>query len=168
MKTFTSASAGKYIKALADEKDLLLSQESTNCTYVLAKGEEEEPPAYDYAATRASVAEIDRKVRVVRHALHAFNARTVLPEAGITIDEALVELAQLGNLKSRLCGLRAVQPKQRVESRYGVKGDLVEYRYANFDVAAAQADYQKVTERIADLQLELDLVNQTQTFEVDV
>ena len=45
---------------------------------------------------------------------------------------------------------------------------LIEYRYANFDVTAAQADYDAVTEAINDLQLKIDLCNQTVTFEIDL
>lgn len=46
--------------------------------------------------------------------------------------------------------------------------NVVEYVYANYDVAQADKDYREVCEEISRLQLELDLVNQTQTFEVDL
>ena len=94
-KTFTSASASKFIKSLENEKELLLSREAENSTYVRAQGETEEPPEYDYAATRAAVDQIDEKVRRIRHAQHAFNATTEVPGEGMTVDEALVALAQM-------------------------------------------------------------------------
>jgi len=54
MKTFTSASAAKHLKALQDEKDHILALEKAACTYTLAAGEEAEPPEYDYEATRCT------------------------------------------------------------------------------------------------------------------
>ena len=165
----TSASAGKYLRRLQDEKDHLLRQESERSAYVRAEGEAADPPAYDYRATREAVAEIDRKALVVRHALHAFNLRAVLPDAGMTIDEALIALAQLSAARERVADLRSRQPRERLrEGAWGAGGGVVEYRYANYDVAEAEADYAALSDRIAAIQLELDLANQTQVFEADV
>ena len=85
-KTFTSASAGKQIKAYEDEKEHVLQNERAASTYVLAAGEKEEPPEYDYDAVRKRVRELDNAVRALRCALHAFNISTILPESGISID----------------------------------------------------------------------------------
>ena len=166
MKTLTSASAGKLIRQLEDEKEHLLGHEIDTCTYVLAKDEKAEPPAYDYAETRAKVDAIDAKVRTLRHALHRFNMETVLPDTDMTIDEALILMAQLTNKRNRLEMLRSTLPMVREHTRYS--SNLIEYRYANFDVADAQADYDAATEAINDLQLKIDLCNQTITFEVDL
>ena len=165
---FTSASANKYLRKLQDEKTRLLHTEHGVCTYELSEGEETEPPSYDYEATRARIVEIDDRARAIRNALHSFNMRTVLPTSGITIDEALILLAQLSMNKERLSSLASRQPKERIRERYfGSGSGAVEYRYANYDVARAEADYYAVADRIADLQLELDLVNQTKSFAVD-
>lgn len=166
---FTSASANKYLRRLQDEKDRLLRTEQEVSTYVLAEGEAEEPPAYDYAATRERVAQIDGQARAIRHALHQFNMETVLPNRGITIDEALILLAQLSGRKDRLNSLASRQPKERLSGRFlGSNSGPVEYRYANYDVARAEADYRAVSDEIAELQLELDLVNQTEVFAVEL
>ena len=119
---FTSASANKYLRRLQDEKDRLLRTEQEVSTYVLAEGEAAEPPAYDYGAVREKVAQIDGQARAIRHALHRFNMKTVLPERGITIDEALILLAQLSGRKERLNGLAAApgatgQPVLRQQQR---------------------------------------------------
>lgn len=167
-RTFTSASANKYLRALRDEKDHLLALEKETCTYVLSQGEEAEPPEYDYGKVRADVDEIDRKTRILRHALHAFNVRTVLPRCGMSIDEALVELACLSSKRTRLDRLRSEQPRRRVHDRFSSAGPVAEYRYANYDIARAADDYREVSQRVADLQLEIDLVNQTEIFEVDL
>ena len=85
---FTSASANKYLRRLQDEKDYVLNTELERCTYVLSEGEAPEPPVYSYRETRDKVAEIDRVTRILRHDLHQFNMVTVLPQCGLTIDEA--------------------------------------------------------------------------------
>ena len=161
---FTSASANKYLRRLQDEKDRLLRTEQEVSTYVLAEGEAAEPPAYDYGAVREKVAQIDGQARAIRHALHRFNMQTVLPERGTTIDEALILLAQLSGRKDRLNELASRQPQERLGNSNGP----IEYRYANYDVAQAEADYRAVADEIAALQLELDLVNQTEVFSVEL
>ena len=57
--------------------------------------------------------------------------------------------------------------KERVTSTF-TRSEMIEYRYANFDVAKAAEDYAQVVREIGDLQLEIDLANQTQTFEVEL
>ena len=167
-KEFTSASAYKQIRALEEEKAHVLEQERMSSTYVLAVDEEGEPPEYDYFAVREQVADLDRKVRTLRCAMHAFNVRTVLPESGVSIDEALVLMAQLNEEKRRLGMLRSNMPKQRLgDMRYRMS-KVVEYQYANYDVERAEADFQEVSERIRALQMEIDYANQTITFEVEL
>ncbi|MBO7674212.1 MAG: hypothetical protein J6S63_04310 [Atopobiaceae bacterium] len=172
IKTFTSASANKYLRRLEDEKSLLLSRETTVCTFVRAQGEEVAAPAYDYAATRLRVARIDAVVCKLRHALHAFNVETLLPDSDLTIDEALVVLAQLSGEQRRLDTMRSRQPCTRVTGSRGWGGNsspvIIEYEYTNYDVAEAERDYQELTDRINDLQLKLDLCNQTVTFDVEL
>ena len=158
-KMFTSASAAKYIKRMENEKSRLVSIEQKNATYILAQGEEGEPPAYDYDEIVSRIDELDEAILIVRHALHAFNAQTVIPEEGVTVDEALIVLAQMNSKLRRLERLRSVEPKKRLSSGY---------EYANFDVKKAFADYEELYKRIANLQLRLDLVNQTETFAVEV
>lgn len=167
-KTFTSASASKFIKSLENEKELLLSREAENSTYVRAQGEVEEPPEYDYAATRAAVDQIDEKVRRIRHAQHAFNATAEVPGEGMTVDEALVALAQMNAKLAVLARLRSAQVKKRVGQGWGNTQGVIEYEYANYDVERAAADYAELFQRIANMQLNIDLVNQTQTFEVEL
>lgn len=64
--------------------------------------------------------------------------------------------------------MRAVELKKRLTGGYfGGKG-LIEYEYANFDVKKALSDYEELYKRIVDLQLRLDLTNQTETFSVEM
>lgn len=119
---------------MENEKSRLVSIEQKNATYILAQGEEGEPPAYDYDGIVSRIDELDEAIRIVRHALHAFNAQTVIPEEGVTVDEALIVLAQMNSKLRRLERLRSVEPKKRLSSGYYSGKGIIEYEYANFDV----------------------------------
>ena len=168
MTTFTSASANKQIRVYEVEKAHILDNEREVCTYKLSADEEDEAPEYDYVAVRERIAKLDDNVRTLRCALHAFNVATFLPESGISIDEALVLMAQLSGERYRLASMRSVLPKRRLSADYYRGSKVVEYEYANFDIERAESDFQSVSERIRQLQMEIDYVNQTVQFEVDL
>ena len=176
MRTFTPATATKYIRVLEDEKVSLLQKERKRCVYRAATDEEPEIPAYDYTATRERIAKIDATVRKVRHALHAHNVATELPVLGMTVDEALINLAQLSEERRTLDDMRTRQQKERAESydytygrrRADQQRDVIDYVYANYDVDQAERDYQEVYMRIIDLQSAIDYSNQTTSFEVEI
>lgn len=167
MTEYTSALASKRIKALEEEKTALLAEENENSTYTRQVGEEEAPPVYSFSETRARIREIDDEVRKIRCGLHRFNLETVLPEFDITIDEALVLLAQLSAERKRVNRLARTQTKQRVATGgyYSRSPAPPEYCYANYDVAEAQVEDKALQERIMALQMALDLANQTVKFE---
>lgn len=167
-RQFTSASAGKYIKSLEDRKSHILAAERRDKTYQCSFGEKPEAPAYDYCATRDEVAAIDAEVLAVRHALHLFNNSAVLPGCGMTIDEALIKLAMMNKELAILSEMRGTPAKRRLSSNRWDSSARVEFEYANFDPAEAERDYLALSAQIADLQLEIDLANQTNTFEVGV
>jgi hypothetical protein len=180
----TSAEACKLIKMLEEEKEAALEEEMEQCTYKLLEGEEELPLTYDYETTRAFVDERDRKIKKLRHAIHKFNMETVLCGYGITIDEALVQLAQMSRKLKVLERMKRIPvvTKNRATLRdlsaaSGLLGNrradssltcLFEYEYANFDVATCKSDYAQLYEKVSALQLAIDLYNQTKAFEVEL
>lgn len=165
---FTSASANKYLRRLQDEKDRLLRNEQEVSTYVLAEGRRPSlPPTTTGPCARRSRRSTGRRgpfatpctdstCRRFARARHHHRrgphpARTAVGAQGAT-----------ERLASR-------QPKERLGDRYfGGGSGPIEYRYANYDVARAEADYRAVADEIAALQLELDLVNQTEVFSVEL
>ena len=166
---FTSASASKYLKSLQEEKDFLLDAERKNCTYDCAVNEEAQAPEYSYEETRLAIEDIDARVLKIRHALHIFNINTMLPNGGITIDEALVRMAQLSEKKKRLSAMCGRNPRERKSYGYfSRESNILEYTYTNYDVSVADKDYRETCKAISDMQLELDLINQTKTFDVDL
>lgn len=168
MRQVTSAGANKMLKALEDEKAYLLSMEEEASVYVLAEEEQAEAPSYNYGETQAKIDEIDKKVRIIKHALNQFNTTTVLEGVGITIDEALVEMAQLNRKKGKLDGMRKRLPKSRKKEEFYRSSNLIEYEYVNYDIQNVQSDYLKVSDRITELQIALDFCNQTKEFTIPI
>ena len=123
-------------------------------------------PEYDFAKTRAEEAVLSEKIRKLKHAINVFNSTTVIPEWNITIDEMLVLIPQLTRKRDRLSMMKNRLPKERVEAGMRTASNIIDYRYANYDIAAAQAEYDEASNRLAKAQTALDLVNSTVTFEV--
>lgn len=95
--------------------------------------------------------------------------QTVLPERGITIDEALILLAQLSGRKERLNGLASRQPKSGWETRYfGGGSGPSSTATRTTTLPGRRRTTAPSPDEIAALQLELDLVNQTEVFSVEL
>lgn len=165
----TSAYANKLLKQLNEEKDYWLKQEASSCTYTATVDEEAVIPDYDYAAVSGKIAEIDAKICRIKHAINLANVTSLISVNGeeISVDTVLVTMAQLNRRKEKLDGMRKHLPKQRIESVYARRMSLTpEYEYVNYDLDQVKADYEKVSRRIMDLQMALDIHNQTATFDV--
>lgn len=165
MREVTSAVANKMLKAFSEEKEYLLSLERESSVYVLADSEKSAPPAYNYEEVQAKIDEIDAKVRDIKHAINVFNTTTMLGQIDITIDEALVEMAQLTRKKEKLDAMRKRLPKTRVNNFRNA--NVIEYQYVNYDLDKVQKDYNAVCERITEIQVALDLANQTKVFMIE-
>ena len=74
---YTSAQANKRLKKLTDEYVSLREKESRSREFRAAAGENVEAvrPAYDYADTQRRLAELERCIRRIKHAINLFNAR---------------------------------------------------------------------------------------------
>ena len=166
--TYTSAQANKLLKKLNDEHAALLDKENRSKDFRAAMGEDVESvrPAYDYTDTQKKLAELEQRIRKVKHAINVFNATHVIPDFGMTIDEMLVYIPQLTQHKNKLADMKARLPKQRVEEQYGRQSNIIDYSYANYDMAAVEADYESVSDELSRAQLALDAVNQRDTFEL--
>ena len=164
----TSAEAAKVLRKMNDDLNDLWSRESMSQSFVAAVSENAEDvrPEYDFAKTRAEETVLSEKIRKLKHAINVFNSTTVIPEWNITIDEMLVLIPQLTRKRDRLSMMKNRLPKERVEAGMRTASNIIDYRYANYDIAAAQAEYDEASNRLAKAQTALDLVNSTVTFEV--
>ena len=163
----TSAAANKLIKKLTDEVETLLRSERQNLSYNYIEGVDATIPDYSYEDTRACVEKLNEDIRKIKHAVNIMNTTTRLPNIGITIDEALVKMAQY-NEEARTLDFMRVKKQISQDHRISDGDIIVEYTKTTYDVKKAQEDYKKLMDEVAKIQLDLDYVNQTVTFDVDI
>ena len=171
MQTMTSAYANKMLRSLEEDKAFWMNKEATSSTYVAAINEEPVVPEYDYAEVAATIAEIDEKIAIIKHALNVTNAtaRVQVGDAEMSIDTILIKMAQLNKRKAVLDVMRKQLPKARVEQHaYMSRNAVPEYKFINYDLELIKKEYETVSVKIMEMQMALDKYNQTVQFEVDI
>lgn len=164
----TSAAANKMLRQLQDEKEYLLSIDNESSTYMRVSGYDEQKPDYDYEGIIKDISEINDKICRIKHVINRFNCTTMLPDLDITVDMALIQMAQLNKEKDRLDKMRKRLPVQRYKDAYRPSGSLVEYTCINYDLDKVKADYNDVCDKIRKIQMGLDYINQTEKFELEI
>lgn len=170
MQTMTSAYASKMLKSLEEDKVYWTNREAASSTYVVAVNEEPVIPEYDYEEVAATIADLDRKIAIIKHALNVNNA-TAKVQVGceeMSIDTILIKMAQLNNRKAVLDYMRKKLPKARETQTFASRNAVPEYRYINYDLDLIKQEYERVSRTIMDMQMALDKYNQTVQFEVDI
>lgn len=162
----TSKEANKLLKKCYDELEIIRIKENQSLYFIAAAGEviESVRPEYDFESTQRKIESINANVIHIKHQLNKFNTSTTLENVNLTIDEVLILLPQLNELKSKYERMLKHLPKNRRMS----SGTLIEYEYANYDLKAVEFSYNRVINEINTLQLELDKVNSTARFEIDL
>jgi hypothetical protein len=104
MQTMTSAFANKMLKSLEEDKAFWVNKEAASSTYVAAINEEPVVPEYDYAEVAATIAALDEKIAIIKHALNVTNAtaKVQVSDAEMSIDTILIKMAQLNKRKAVL------------------------------------------------------------------
>ncbi|MBQ6480924.1 MAG: hypothetical protein IJI45_07400 [Anaerolineaceae bacterium] len=166
----TSAQAAKELRKLNDQHEALLARENKAREFTAAIQEDIETvrPAYDYTARQEELAALEEKTRKLKHAINCFNLQQEVPGFGMTIDQMLVYIPQLTARKKKLNYMRKKLPREREDSGYGRSSNIVEYKYANYDIAAVEADYVKTVDELSAAQNALDQVNSTVEFDVEM
>lgn len=171
MRKMTSAYANKMLRSLEEDKEYWTNKESASCMYTAAVNEEPVIPEYDYSEVAATIAEIDEKICVIKHAVNVNNAaaRIMVGQKEMSVDMILVKMAQLNKRKNMLDFMRKQLPKTREAQRsYSPRNAVPEYRYINYDLELVKREYVRVSEEILEMQMALDQHNQTVLFEVDI
>lgn len=170
MKKKTSAYANKWLKSLEEDKEYWINKEEASSTYVAAINEEPVIPEYDYAEVAATIAEIDEKIAVIKHALNVTNAtaKVQVKDTEMSVDTILIKMAQLNKRKAVLDRMRKQLPKTRETTSYMSRNAVPEYRYVNYDLDLVKQEYERVSQNVMELQMALDQYNQTVQFEVDL
>jgi hypothetical protein len=167
----TSAYANKMLKSLEEDKAFWVNKEAASSTYVAAVNEEPVVPEYDYAEVAATIAALDEKIAIIKHALNVTNAtaKVQVSDAEMSIDTILIKMAQLNKRKSVLDQMRKQLPKAR-EGQHSLmtRNSVPEYRYINYDLELIKKEYEAVSNTIMEMQMALDKYNQTVQFEVNI
>ena len=168
--TVTSAEASKMLKKLLEEKSIVLANERQSCVFNASLGEEVESvrPAYDYEETQKALEDFNRKIRILKHAINRFNSTQTVGETGMTIDQVLVYIPQLTEMRSRLYDMQNRLPKQRTSVGGIGSNTVIDYRYTNYSVDKAKEDYMRVSDELRRVQTALDVVNTTITMEIEI
>ncbi len=163
---YTSAEAAKLLRRLNDEKGTLENMESQSSTFLASAGEDIESvrPDYNYFETRDKIDELESKIRKVKHALNIFNVSTQVEGFDMTIDQLLIYIPQLSNLRTKLFTMQNRLKKQRENNYAGV----IDYRYINYDLEAVKNDYAKISDELARAQTALDVLNNSAKLEIDI
>lgn len=170
MRKMTSAYANKMLRSLEEDKEFWVNKEAASSTYVAAINEEPVVPEYDYAEVAATIAEIDEKIAVIKHALNVANAnaKVQVGDTEMSIDTILIKMAQLNRRKMVLDVMRKQLPKAREERSYVSRNAVPEYRYINYDLDLIKQEYERISGMIMEMQMALDKYNQTVQFDVDI
>lgn len=165
----TSAQAAKLMRRLKEEKELLDAEEKSSKQFIVAIQEDAEAvrPTYDFNAMQRQFDDVDGRMRRLKHAINVFNTTHTVDGFDMTIDEMLVYLPQLGKRKEMLTQMSKMLPRQRKDRDYSSSNNI-EYVYANFDIAEARKELERVSELYAQAQTALDIVNNRDMLEVDL
>lgn len=167
---YTSAEAAKLLKRLNEEHDAVLNREIQSQSFLASVGEVPDSvrPDYNYAETQEKLKEIERKIRIVKHCINQFNITHIVPGFNMTVDQMLIYIPQLTATKTKLYSMKSVLPKTRDTSgSFSRSGNIIDYRYANYDVSIAEKDFNLVSDALAKAQTALDLINSTETMEIE-
>jgi len=166
----TSAEASKILKKLLEEKNLVLSNERQSSVFNASLGEDMESvrPAYNYGETQSNLESYDRKIRILKHAVNCFNSSHLVGDSGMTIDQVLVYIPQLTEMRNRLYPMQNRLPKQRSSIGGIGSSTVIDYSYTNYSVEKAKEDYRRISDELRKIQTALDLVNTTVKMEFEL
>lgn len=86
----------------------------------------------------------------------------------MTIDEMLVYLPQLSARKFKLQNMMSRLPKVRESASGFGNNKLIDYNYANYDISSVEIDFAEVDRLLQKAQTALDLLNNTETMEIEL
>lgn len=170
VKRVTSAYANKMLKNLEETKAYWVNKEATSCTYIVSVNEEPVVPEYDYKEVAGIIASLDDNIAIIKHAINLNNAmaRVKVGDTDMSVDTILIKMAQLNKRKAMLDFMRKQLPKSREDRGYSSRNAVPEYKYINYDLDLIKREYEEVSQNIMDMQMALDIYNQTVEFEVEI
>lgn len=155
--------SNKLVKRLNALQEQIISKERQVSTYRYFITETPEIPEYSFEKTQRLLAEIQKHIITIKHEIRKVNM-TEEVSSKITADEAILELAFLNSTLPKLRGMANTTPKV-TNTMSGSNGS--EIRECNYDVEDANAEYNRVYNRIMQLQDELNSFNLMHQIKID-
>ena len=122
----------------------------------------------DFNESMQKVEDLNKKIMCIRHARNKFNIETKLKN-GMTVDQALIKLAMLNKCVEKIKNMSTRQEKSRVRSSgFSARSNEIEYQYINYNLDDAKGKYEEIVDEIMNIQEELNLINTTLVFDVDI
>ena len=150
-----NSEAMKKVKALEEELNKLIFNETQNSMISYKEGEKKIKVDYDYSKTRKEIERINAEIRKIKNALAVANSTFKIDDFGITIGEALVYLAQLNSEYNNLSQLAS---RNKISRRITQNG-VLEYTECTYDTDEAKKDQKEVFAKIGKLQVAIDRAN---------
>ena len=148
----------KEIKRLEGEKDSWTTHERNNCRVSYMVGEDPILPNYDYTETSGALLEYDDRIRKLKGLLAYANATTIVEGFDMTINKALIYLAQLNARVRRYDYLISFQKLTR--KTLGIDGKI-EYTKILYDQEDAGRKLEEAKSEVIQLQMAIDRTNLT-------
>lgn len=166
----TSAQAAKELRLLKDQFEALQAMENKSREFIVAIQEDVEKarPDYDFSSKQDELNAIEDRIRALKHSINQFNISQTVPGFDMTIDQMLVYIPQLTGRKKKLDHMRKRLPRERAEAGFGRSSNVIEYKYANYDIAQAESAYKRTAEELTRAQNALDAINNTVEFDVNI
>lgn len=168
---FTSAEAAKLLKEKKEAYEAILAKENLASTFDASIGEavEDARPAFAYSETQEDLRKLEADIRTIKHAINCFNLSHEVPGFQMTVDQMLIYIPQLTEMKKKYDKMRRRLPKQRKRNDgYLRSSNLVEYTYTNYPIEDAEKDFQKTAETLSKAQTALDALNSSERFEINI
>ena len=98
---YTSAEAAKLLKEKKEAYEAILSKESIASAFDASIGEDVEGarPEYAYKETQDALRKLQSEMRTIKHAINRFNVQQEVPGFQMTVDQMLVYIPQLTEMK---------------------------------------------------------------------
>ncbi len=155
--------ANRKAKQLKIDYTRIRKEEDNTYTYAHSEGEKPIIQTYDFVKTQAQLKAINEQIAKIRHAVSLFNVTNKVQGMDITVDEALVRISMLSDIKKRLDAMLLIPDVRRDNNFHTV--DII---HRNFNPDDVQAEANAVTDELNRLRAALDLTNLTSTIEVDL
>ncbi len=157
-----NSEAMKIIKDLEQKRQAIIYNEDNRSRLSYKEGEEKVICKYNYCETRKKIAEIDERIRKIKHALAKSNCTAIIDGFKITIGEALVYLAQLNKEYNQM---EVLSNYSKLSRRITANG-VLEYTECLYDPDEVLSDMESLHTKIGKLQVAIDRANLTTMIEI--